>query len=342
MMVDWISGFVRASNWPSGRPLYDTGRIIQLDPEGGIKVHRADAQIVRGSHDSTILVKSPNGTDLYLSGNGAKYLQGHNLFGPSDWLGLYLSTGWRVREEAGLFPSPGTWHDLGFAGPEFTRIDLTRSYRFPSNPLAREFLQHVFSTARTRQCGAMTKGSTVYFQQNSTRWTFKAYCKADEINARGAGHKIRGFFDSKLRQLTEWTEGIVRFELTLRKPELQNYDLNAISPLELWEIYYGRIQMNTNANFGTMDMLDHNLPPRIRQKIDLWKAGVDLRKDYSRVQFYRIRKEVMELTGKDISVPYQPEVVSDRAAVLDPKGWDPEPIEAHMVKLDDQLKMAYR
>lgn len=341
-MVDWISGFVRATDWPDGRPLYDTGKVIQLDPNGTVKRLQADAQIVQGSHDHTVLVRSSNGTDLYLSGNGTKYLQGHNLWGPDDWNGLYLATGDRVREEVGLFPSPGTWHSLSFTGPHFTRIDLTRSYRFDSNEQAREFLQHVFSTARTRQAGAMLTGSTVYFQKHSTRWSFKAYAKFDELNARGAGHKLRGFCDSKYKQLTDWAVGVVRFELCLRRPELEQYDLSTIKPKELWQSYYDRIQMNTNANTGSADMLEQHLPPKISQKIDLWRAGRDLRKDYSRMQFYRIRKEILSLTGKDIAVPYEPEVVSDKVVSLDCKGWDPAPIEEHSVKLDEQLKLAYR
>lgn len=342
MMVDWISGVVRASNWPSGRPLYDTGKVLQIHPDGTIKRHHAAFQEVTGSYDNSVVIKSPNGTDLYLSGNGAKYLQGHNLFGPSDWLGLYFSTAFRVREEIGLFPSPATWHDLGFTGPDFSRIDVTRSYRFPNNAIAREYLQQVKGSGRTRQGSSTMDGGTVYFQKHSTRWAFKLYLKADEINARGAGHKIRGFFDKKLKQLTEWTEGVVRFEAVIRKPELILHDLHSVSAMDLWSEYYGRIQMSTNSASGEFDMIEKMLPPKIRQKLDLWRAGVDLRKDYSRVQFYRIRREVLELTGKDISIPYEPEVVSDKMIVLDPSGWDPEPIDAHMVKLDDQLKMAYR
>ena len=131
MQVDWISAFCESKAWVSqGLRIYDTGRHLLVGPGGVVERESSRGLVLEGSFENRLLVHSRTGADLYLSGNPVKYIQGHNLFGPSDPTVLFFDAGWEVRKAVGLFPSAHTWEANDFVGPRFTRIDLTRSFRF--------------------------------------------------------------------------------------------------------------------------------------------------------------------------------------------------------------------
>jgi len=333
MMIDWVSGFVEATRWhtDTGAHLYDTGRVVRLKPGGEIDFETSSAVTVPGSHDSRLLVRSRSGTDLYISGNPTKHFQGHNLFGPCDPVALYFAAGWRIREAVGLFPSEQTWEALGFKGPRFTRIDLTRSYRFPTGADARAWLRDVAANARTRHGGALVTGATVYFGKGSERWSFKCYHKADELLARKKGHALPYDLPGR-KQLIEWADGVVRFELTLRSKELEKVDFASTRPLELWSMYNDRVTWNRNATMQhDDDILETEIPSGQKAALELWRRGLDVRTIYPERTFYRYRRGLLHTLGVDISVPPAPEekASSDSRPVLDPSRWDPEPLDGH-------------
>jgi II/X family phage/plasmid replication protein len=311
--------------------MYDTGRVVRLSPGGEIQLETSNIVTVEGSHDSRLVVRSSSGHDLYISGNPTKHFQGHNLFGSCDPLALYFAAGWRIREAVGLFPSEQTWEALGFTGPRFTRIDLTRSYRFATAADARAFLRDSAATARSRHGGAIVQGTTVYFGKTSERWTFKCYHKGDEIASKKKGHALAYDLPQR-KELIEWADGVVRFELTLRSKELEKLSLATSSPLTVWQTYFDRITWNRNAAMSQHDdLLTAELPPLLLGVLALWRQGADLRQIYPQNTFYRHRRALLERVGVDIASPPSEEAPAapDSGQLLDPKGWDPEPLKGH-------------
>lgn len=89
------------------------------------------------------------------------------------------------------------------------------------------------------------------------------------------------------------------------------------------------------------DMFEAALTPRLRMALMAWRAGNDLRALHSKSAFYRMRQELLEAVGIDIAAaPPSLGEVSTRAS-LDPAGWDPEPLDAHMHAPDPELKKQY-
>ena len=277
-------------------------------------------------------MKSSNGTDLYLSGNPVKHLQGHNLYGPDDDTGLYFLAGLTVREAIGLFPSPETFEM--FKRPRFTRIDVTRSYRFPNNAMANAWLRDVASTARTRHGGAVLKGGTVYFGKGSEYWTFKVYNKLDEISSPKKGHRLHNNVRNQ-SALKKWATGVVRFELTLKSKELQRIDSNPrlklASKQTIWQYYHDRINWNQNAMQTETNeitrVIESDLPSALQLTLQSWRAGNDLRATLTKPTFYRYRKQLLDSMGIDIASPPVLDKPSMQTAKLNPDGWDPEPLE---------------
>ena len=188
-MIDWVSATYPQRKEYGKVKIYETSKLLSLSPSGDVRWQRSDAEQVSGSHDSKLYAKSPDQCDLYISGNPVKFFQGHNLFGSSDYVGLWLSAGLAVRQECGLFPSPQT-AAATFDQPHFTRLDLTRSYLFPSDAIARSWLREVAAFAHSRHGAPTTQAGTVYWAQGSKRWTMKAYLKSDEIKSRKRSHWI--------------------------------------------------------------------------------------------------------------------------------------------------------
>lgn len=336
MQVDWISAFCEARAWSEhGQRIYDTGRVLLVGPGGEVERESSRGVQLEGSFENRILVQSRTGTDLYLSGNPVKLLQGHNLYGPVDPVALFFDAGRQVAHAVGLFPGVQTWEAGQFQGPRFTRIDLCRSYRFPSAAAARSWLRDVGASARSRHGGnTLNTEGTIYFGQKSTRWSLKAYHKADELKARGKGHRLPDTLPERER-LFSWAIGVVRFEVTLRTKELEKLESIPRTPaaaLAVWQTYYDKVTWNQNAQAAEVaDMFESGLRGELRKTMAMWRAGLDLRGLLSHSTFYRHRRELLDQMGVDIAAP-PPKVsapTETAPAALDAKGWDPEPLEGY-------------
>ena len=349
MQVDWLSGFVEAP--PEFTLGYDAGRYLKLGPDGELEGEwSAKRQVCddSGSWRRSFVVGTPSANRLYLSGNPVKLLQGHNAFGSCDALGLFFEAGLFVRHHAGLFPSPATWQGRGMRGPRFTRVDLTRSYRFESEALAHAWVRSVAGAARDRRGAARLRGdSTASFGVGSRRWGFVVYCKHDEMLAE-ASRNGRGV----LGEVLDWSVGVVRFELRLFSNELDKLPglgerLRGpgarAAALETWQTYFDRITLNGNATMGKHDLIEETLSAHLRVKLAAWRGGEDLRRILSKRTFYRVRRELLEAVGVDIASP--PPAAADAdpqvRTGLDPAGWDPEPLRAHYVEPREELARQY-
>jgi len=354
MQCDWVSGLLAPGElYPVGLRLYDTGRVLAVDPDGSVEWQRSGRVLVEGSHDSRLYASSPDGASLYLSGNPVKFLQGHNLFGSLDHAGLWLAAGQHVRQSVGLFPGPETWAANGYKPPRWTRLDLTRSYRFSDDSMARSWLRDVGAVARSRHGAPVLRGTTVYWGNRSRRWELKAYLKSDELDARKRGHQLPDSLpELARRELREWACGVVRFELTLKALELEKIGA-IVDPAAVWQSYFERVTWNRNAEaVEGVDMVDENaLPNHLAGYLARWRAGRDLRQSLARNTFYRTRRALLETCGVDIAEPPPkrepvPEVRPvGLPTVLGPDapGWDPEPLEAYLVEPDPhgELKSRY-
>jgi len=352
LMVDWITAHIEPvpdlvgyRPWEDLKGRFDTGRVLKVGRNGEMEWESAARLEVRGSHDTGITVRSRDGFSLELSGNPVKFLQGHNLFGSDDALALFFETGMNIRKSVGEFPSPATWGALNLEGPRFTRIDITRSYRFPTQSQAREWLRYVAGAARSRHGSAsLVKESTVYFGKGSRRWTMKVYNKYDEILARGKTHRLLSFLDRDRKKLEDWAQGVLRFEIQLRGMELAKWPtLSPESLPSIWQHYYDTITWNRNAELTEgIDMADQSRTDQAALGyLARWKTGEDLRLRLTKPTFYRWRQRILADFGVDIATPPVQAPTQVITAALDPLGWDPEPIEGNFHRPDLSLPLKY-
>ena len=352
MQIDWISAITATP--PELWPGYTSGQRLKVDPDGQIVENKPSMHQVEDSDPSSsrnFTVWTPNPGTLYLSGNPVKLLQGHNLWGSLDVYGLYFEAGAFIRKHAGLFPGPRTWESCRFTSPRFTRLDLTRSYRFASQPDADDYIRYIAGNARSRHGAAtLVGGTTAYFGQHSRRWTLKVYAKWHEIVNELRKHARSPFTrrgHALPAELADWARGVVRFEFTLRTPELDDFPPGRLASPDalrsLWQDYFDRITMTENSAMNTSSpLIEAELPGRLQGVLAVWRSGRDPRAVYARPTFYRYRAELIQRLGIDINVPPAPDAPATVRAVLDPAGWDPEPIQARTVDPRPALKAQYR
>lgn len=334
-MCDWITG-----SFESEKAHFDTGRRIEVDHHSAITKEYSNRQRVTGSFSAALSFRAPYSHQLEMSGNPVKYMQGHNLFGSDDFENLFFAAGVESINYDSPFPIPPQffgmmYKDNGEKFPcdvisevKYTRLDLTRSYRFDSNEEAREWLRWVAATAHSRhriKNNTMNEG-TVYFGQTSKAWAFKIYQKFDEMTSGLKGHGLSTMISLKDQSLlTDWAEGVVRFELTLRSPEIKKLP-QGFNSLDVWEEYYGRIQFNDNVR-GVEMITSSKLTKNQQFVLFAWSGGMDVRKDYSKNAFYTVRRQILNAVGVDISeLPVEKDVTKVMSE-LKASGWDPEPIK---------------
>lgn len=303
MMIDWVTAKI-----PFHAPgrLHD-GQVMSFDRNGEIKYHIDQRLPVFGSYSDKIHVRTAgldtNGDTCLIEfiGNPVKFLQGHNVFGSSDLLNLMYETTLKVSETLGL-PQPQSVLDQLKAGTyTLSRVDLNEMYQFRDRAEVLAWLYTASQTSRTRSQGAVTRGTTVYWNKTSKRWSVKAYAKGQELALlRNKDHLLP-------ESLRSYSDAALRIELTLKSDELRETGLYlaanwlTIEESDVFHDYVGRIQMSEQKTTGELFLKIESRPAAASYQ--MWLEGHDLRQILPKNTFYRHRRLLLE-HGVDISIPH--------------------------------------
>lgn len=314
-MIDWFTGYVGYD-----ASLMPVGRFWEVDRMGFVVRDRARWETVQGSFASGVQVTKFAPTDqmvddakrfgflcanevLKISGNPAKYLQGHNVTGPSvAFLGPV------VQGLVRAFPDelrPIDAQSLVLPAVHRSRVDVNTMVDLGSHQAVHDWLMLAETKTRSRHGRAVADFGTVYWGKHSTRWSMKAYCKHCELQKHPAA-------DSELQaELLDWTRTFLRIELTLRRPELK--DRGVLSEALIWE-FFSKLELHT-MRANTYSEAKSRLPTGPKLSLGLWYQGTDMRCFLPVRTFYRHRKQILDVTGIDITRAYS-EQSAGAASVL--------------------------
>lgn len=340
-MIDWVKAIIPFQH---AEPL-NSGQVISLDRSGEVEWETLKRMTVRGSYEATIQVQSEISsrcpeTGLYqfivLDGNPAKFIQGHNLWGSDDLIGLVAETVLKVSQILAISPTAENWAAIIAGHYQLKRVDSTMMIGLGTKADVQAFLYSAERTAHMhyKGQGIMTKG-TLYFGKNSRRESLKMYAKGVEIRAKG--HELPSELQG-LPELYKWADDKLRLEAVTRAMELKDRGLQLAcnwgdeTPGATLNNLLNRLNMNDKHTLTAVDL--EGLPPRLVAVYHLWKEGHDIKKMYPPTTFKRYRKAVMEHAGIDIavkqpntenkSVPLGPNVIEFRR-VLRPERCDQVP-----------------
>lgn len=309
-MIDWLTFSLPYSHLD---PISD-GSVLSISPSGDIEWETCKRLAIRGSHDTNMHVKTDRNsydpelgyyTQLHVDGNPVKWIQGHNIFGTDDLTGLAIETAYRLYNLLGVTPSPVDLKRLLSFDFSLHRVDVNYSFLIGNKLQVLMLLKALEGQANLRHRGkGIFKSNTLYFGQNSRRWSLKMYSKGDEINSKKKGHLLPVRLVGRDSLLT-YADGLLRVEVTLRSLQLKDSELATASqwgentPLEVFKTYLEPLEMSSQLDIKADVLI--SLPNRLKPVYAMWKSGEDLRTIYSSSSFYRHRNSLLSY-GIDITI----------------------------------------
>lgn len=298
-MIDWITAL-----FPCEHDTQISGGLIASFDVAGELEWKADKRLaVEGSHSSTVQVKSADitGSRIWVSGNPAKFLQGHNLFGSDDLVGLAWLMFQGIVAKLDLHPTDFDRANVRKGVYEVKRVDCTAMIALPCQNDVAAFLRAATPVIRGKHQGPSAyKGETLYIGQHSRRITTKLYNKLQELGKHPLPKEI-----AYRNELMRYAENKLRVEVTLRAMELKdrglafaaNWNDQTASTLVAERIQNMKLPEKMNLTKSTIE----GLPGRLVSVYRHWENGEDLRAMFTRRTFYRYRAELLK-HGIDISI----------------------------------------
>jgi II/X family phage/plasmid replication protein len=301
VMIDWVSARVPLAS----EGLINGGCIVKIDALGEVEYSTDQRLMVEGSYESRIAVRGGLGW-LEISGNPAKFLQGHNLFGPAELVPLMYRCLRVVAEKLDLRPTLSDLQVWRKGDYEVSRLDIARMIDCGPPERVRKVLDALGLVARKKyQARSVIGSGTVYIGKGSRRQVLKFYDKGYEIQQRG--HQLSATLAPVWHQwLTGFAVGKLRAEVKVgskwfhenpvaRRAGFWDGDL-AASVLDSQ-----LVALEVSDAMRLQDDVVEGLPPKLVAIYDAWQAGRDLRAIYkSKATFYRYRKQLLAY-GIDIA-----------------------------------------
>lgn len=307
-MIDWVTGKFCITHNPEVLRSGQSIRTKIVDGVETIEYDIANRLSVKGSHDATITIRSHTDNTVEISGNPAKFLQGHNVFGTNDlkYLVAKMIDKLCMIDELELKPTDIEYDNIQNGVYHLSRVDVNEHFAFPSAQLARAWLRAAGNSANMKFRGAgLFKEGTLYFTPQSRRFVPKIYFKFDEINSKDKSHRLPDEL-LQIPELVEYAEKSLRFEIKILSTQLKewmlhlgcNWDASTATML-INDQFISKLQLS--ANMALDQSILETLPKRLVPVYALWEQGHDLRQFYSKTAFYRWRTKLYEY-GIDISI----------------------------------------
>lgn len=299
-MIDWVTAKLICNHDPDK---LSEGLVASLDRHGNTEWLIHKKLTIEGSYSTKIQIQSLTDTQIYISGNPTKFLQGHNLFGSNDLVSIMgkFFDELLKREELGLCPDPFQYANIKDGHYELSRVDVNETWHLNNQKDVLAWIRSVGETAYLKHRGAgQFSGDTAYFGKNSRRWALKCYSKGLEIQKKD--RRLAPELD--LPEMREYAHKALRIEGVTRQLELKRRSLHIASN---WDIdtaeellleYISKLEMS-DVYMLKDEVLD-SLPPRLRLTYQAWLNGDDLKHILPNGTYYR-SKAGLQKYGIDIS-----------------------------------------
>ena len=311
-MIDWVKCSLPL-NWE--KPI-SGGQFIRISPDGEIERVTVLSKHVRGSFDEHLTLRTVERGWVQFDGNPSKFLQGHNLFGSDDLCALVTAAMEKAFGILGLEVPAGD-RDRWIAGDwDLSRVDVSYMYELGGAGVVsdvRAWLRAAATVATMKWRKPTVHGTTLYFGKvaagkRGSAWSFKAYCKYDELCRTGKGHELHPELPWRF-SLLYWSMNKLRMEVMLRgaelrRPENRRYlraaNWGETTAAEIYARYFAKMELGSNAML-TADK-EHELKPAARLAYMAWKEGHDLQATLPQRTFFRYKRQLLDMTGGEVDL----------------------------------------
>lgn len=260
--------------------------------------------------ESTLVVEPFR--EVWISGNPAKFLQGHNLFGTENLPALAPLYFRAVLEAAGHVVDEVSFRRWLDGDYELARVDVAYMLDVGGPAEVRDCLAALAhqATYAKRGRGVLQAGTVSWGKRDSRQTVVKAYDKHGEITGAKSHQLPEGL--PHRGDLYGFSIGKLRVEVELHARHLEKLNLrdgrqwHADTAGTQWSDAMARLNLS-----GQMPMTPEvlkNLPRKLKKTYMMWESGRDLRSEeyMSGATFRRHRNELL---GYDIDIaqPYNAE-----------------------------------
>ena len=292
-MIDWVTMKIPCNH--DGNVC--DGVVAKVNREGDTEWLSMSWLPVVGSHDATIAVRSVTESTLEISGNPAKWLQGHNLFGINDLKRLVWLFFQKLVKipELNLKPTLQQMAWIKEGNYTVSRVDINETWLLNNRKDVLAWIASAGQKMRLKHRGAgQFKGDTLYWGKGSKRWFLKCYSKGDEINNKKSN------FPEALRtpEMLEYADRSLRFEMTLKSNFLReamlhmpmNWSDDTVKILLIDALR--KLEMSNNMRLS--DDVLANMRTRLVTTYLAWYGGADMKQLLPPRTFYKYRKELQQ------------------------------------------------
>lgn len=307
----------------------DLRRHSQLNPDR--MAYRKGRYVVRSRFGSDAALTSHRGRGLlFIEASLPKFLTGQNFIGTEKLLERTIELVDQVLKRARIELEPHEVRRYRSGNFTFTRVDYANHLWCGSHEQSVVFRNalHRRSMAKTWAC-AEHHAHTLHWSEHSKRRTLKAYLKYPEMQARTMSPLVR--WRTKLLKLSR---GLVRFELTLRGPELKRLAPEGVpldrpgawSPRIARELLTKHVTAVLPTKGQSIDITGmENLKRATRMRLQLWMLGHTSAFDEVPRARRDDRREILMHTGIDIDsvlpLPQQQKYAKPLLQMFE-AGWD--------------------
>lgn len=304
-MIDSIDISINCIHSPQGKI------VKRINPDTGEVKHYREKFKVKNSYKNSLTVKSYNdGTQIRISGNFVKFIQGHNIVGSNNLVGIVYEVVQRVLKELDIAITDVELESIRNGHFKVYSVDIAWGYRQEAK-LIPYLIDEVGNCWRLRGRNASNyKSETVYWNQHSTELALKFYNKRREL-----GNKPLPLNLPYRNKLLEYSIGLIRAELTLHSKALsergltQGYQWSIAKVSELIELAVQQAQLTGSMNRKLIPAKILTLDRKLRQAYLLWASGFDLTELYDSQVLRRLRNS---FSACDINIHKSPVRVNTR------------------------------
>lgn len=287
-MIDWVSVVLQCDN------KLKTGCIAKLDAKGDVEWLTLSVIPVCGSYDVNIMLKPVSETRVAVSGNPAKWLQGHNLFGINDLrrlMVLFFDKLVKVLDD--LTPTIEQFEQVLKGQYHLTRVDINETWFLRNQADVNAWIRAAGEKMSLQYRGkGVFSGDTLYWGKSSKYWVMKCYSKGNEINSKKSNFPA----DLRTPKMLEYADKALRLEVSIKSSFLRQTQL---CDGQHWDKKTAKMLLLTcmkgldmSNNFTLSDDVVCSLPTRMRTAYLAWCGGADLRAILPKNTFYRYRREL--------------------------------------------------
>lgn len=312
-MIDYLTARIVLPR-PLPRPI-DGGKFVRLNEGGFLEMETSRRKRIIGSHEAVMQVRAPGVHEIEISGNPAKFLQGHNLWGSTDPIALL----WGVLERmaaSGVFGR--SLAGLGLLSPSLmahstvlSRVDCTVMLLADTPGDVISSLRSLRVAGRLRDRGKSglphpwEQGDGVTFGSKPGKAfrhrSITFYSKGQDVTV----HPLPQLMMTDA-EVIDWANLCLRCEVRLGGNYLRKSGLRCLSKwtdetaLTQWNLMMARMDMNGSDE---QPAALAGLPAHLQVTYAAWVSGADLSSILSKPTYYRQRQAILKAVDVDIAIP---------------------------------------